>query len=256
MSNCLNLISQNHSAMKKIALIACAIATTTLTSYAQVIAGWDFQTTTNGGTAAVASPNTPTQFSANIGSGSLYLDGTSGSSTWLPATELNAFSGSSVNAIEGLSSTTTGAASLALLGGTSNAANGKSIVFALDLTGITDVYISYSTQATGTGFNLQTWSYSGDGVTFTDFATFAPRTSSTATSFAGIGVVQLPSFSALAGDSTAFVRLTVTGASTSSGNNRLDNVLFTASPVPEPGTVALVALGLGVALFGLRRKRA
>ena len=59
----------------------------------RLIAGWDFQTTTSGGTAVAASPNTPTLFNANVGSGALYLNGSEGSSAWLAATELNAFGG-------------------------------------------------------------------------------------------------------------------------------------------------------------------
>ena len=46
-----------------------------------VIAGWDFQTTASGGTAAAVAPNSPTSFAANLGSGTLYLNGTNGSST-------------------------------------------------------------------------------------------------------------------------------------------------------------------------------
>jgi subfamily B ATP-binding cassette protein MsbA len=40
-----------------------------------LVAGWDFQTTTTGGTATAASPSTPKSYSANVGSGVIYLDG-------------------------------------------------------------------------------------------------------------------------------------------------------------------------------------
>jgi len=41
-------------------------------------------------------------------------------------------------------------------------------------------------------------------------------------------------------------------------NNRIDDVSMTVTtaPIPEPGTVALVGLGLGAILFGVRRRRA
>ena len=65
-----------------------------------VIAGWDYQTTTNtnGGTAAAASPNTPKLYKSNAGVGTMYLDGTNGSSDWAQATQLNAFTGTGLNA--------------------------------------------------------------------------------------------------------------------------------------------------------------
>ncbi|NBQ65614.1 MAG: hypothetical protein EBT95_08835 [Verrucomicrobia bacterium] len=50
---------------------------------ASLIAGWDFQTTTTGGTAAAASPNAPNIYQANFGSGAIYLNGSNGSSTWI-----------------------------------------------------------------------------------------------------------------------------------------------------------------------------
>ena len=69
-----------------------------------LIAGWDFQTTTTGGTAAAVSPATPKVYNANFGSGTIYFDGTNNSSSWfVPVTgstntELNSFGGTAVNA--------------------------------------------------------------------------------------------------------------------------------------------------------------
>ncbi|MEN9668663.1 MAG: hypothetical protein RLZZ386_570, partial [Planctomycetota bacterium] len=54
---------------------------------ADMIAQWDFQTTTTGGTAIAAAPATQKLFVANFGTGSLYLNGTNGSSDFFePAT--------------------------------------------------------------------------------------------------------------------------------------------------------------------------
>lgn len=53
------------------------------TCRAALIAGFDFQTTSSGGTAVLAATNTPTVFNANVGSGTLYMNGTNGSSSWL-----------------------------------------------------------------------------------------------------------------------------------------------------------------------------
>jgi hypothetical protein len=117
-----------------------------------IVAGWDFQTTTTGGTAILASTNTQTQFNANVGTGVLYLNGTEGSSSWVSASELNAFAGTSVNATNGLSSVTTSPAALAVVGGATNSttptppANGKSISFKFSMTGKKDLQISLSAQ--------------------------------------------------------------------------------------------------------------
>ena len=100
-----------------------------------IVAGWDFQTTTTGGTAVLASPSTPTVFNANVGNGTLYLNGTEGSSSWAAATELAGFAGTAINASNGLTTTTTSPAALAVLGGTGNAANGKSVSFKFSMAG-------------------------------------------------------------------------------------------------------------------------
>jgi hypothetical protein len=221
-------------------------------TYAQaLIAGWDFQTTTNGGTALNAAPGTPTNVVANFGSGTLYLDGSNGSSAWAsPAStpQLTAFAGTTTNAATwGFSTNTTGAAALALANST---ANGFFATFQFaSAISFTNVQLSYATQGTGTGFNSQTWAYSTNASTWTPFFTNTP-----ASSFALSGVVTSPIITALDGATNGFLRLTVSGASTSGGNNRLDNVAIVS--VPEPSTVAMLGLaGLGVAGYMIRRRR-
>lgn len=55
--------------------------------------------------------------------------------------------------------------------------------------------------------------------------------------------------------STVYFRLYGYGGTNvaASGNWRVDDVSI--NPVPEPGTVAMIALGLGVVVFGIRRRR-
>ena len=114
--------------MKKTLIAIAAVVMTVSASYAQVlVAGWDFQTTTTGGTAIAASPATSKIYTANFGSGTLYFDGSNGSSDWfVPAsgssnTELNGFGGTSINntASDGtlLSSVTTSPSALVVIGG-------------------------------------------------------------------------------------------------------------------------------------------
>ena len=218
---------------------------------ADLVAGWDFQTTDNGGTATAASPATPKQYTANFGSGTMFLNGLNGSSDWfVPAagttgTELNAFGGTVVNAAPGFA-TTTSLGALALINST---ANDKQIVFQFSMAGFKDLVVSYASQRTGTGFTSQQWAYSTDGSTWTDHETITGLPSSFATQTLG-------NITGLDGAANAFLRLTVTGATSSSGNNRLDNIQFNASAVPEPTSILLAgSVALGGAFYRLRRRR-
>ncbi|NBT49929.1 MAG: hypothetical protein EBT07_19335, partial [Actinobacteria bacterium] len=189
-----------------------------------LIAGWDFQTTTSGGTAVAAAPSCPTTLEANFGLGTLYLNGSNGSSTWITATsgnELSAFGGSTVNAGVGFSSTTSGVGSLAMIGGTGFSANGKKLVFKFSMSGRKDLVVSYATQRTGTGFTTHLWETSSDG---TNWVTAETKTI-TATSFAA---TTLTTITSLDNASNAYLRLTVTGATNATGNNRLDNIQLNA----------------------------
>jgi hypothetical protein len=255
--------------MKK-ALITIASAVMTVSaSYAQVlVAGWDFQTTTTGGTATAAAPATPKVYTANFGAGTLYFDGSNGSSNWfVPAsgstnTELSAFSGSSANTLASdgtlLSTLTSGTAALAVVGGAGGtAANGKSAVFAFSMAGKADLSISLSAQRTGTGFSTQLWEYSADGGnTWGNIGSFIGGTTAGTIqdSFAKSGVLSFGALSALDGVSDARLRVTFTGASTTTGNNRLDNIQLNAVAVPEPSSGALLVLG-GMALVAVRSLR-
>ena len=252
--------------MKKTLIAIAAVVMTVSASYAQVlVAGWDFQTTTTGGTAIAASPATSKIYTANFGSGTLYFDGSNGSSDWfVPAsgssnTELNGYGGTSINntASDGtlLSSVTTSPSALVVIGGAGTAANGKSAVFAFSMAGKADLSISLSAQRTSTGFTTQLWEYSADGgSTWGNIGSFiGGNTAGTIqSSFSNTGVLSFAAFSALDGVSDARLRVTFTGATGASGNNRLDNIQLNA--VPEPSSGALLVLG-GVSLVAIRSLR-
>ena len=232
---------------------------------AAMVAQWDFQTTTNGGTAVAAAPATPKLFVANFGSGSLYLDGTNGSSNFFePATgttntEINAFGGTALNATGSMSTVTSGAAALAVVGGAASVpagtfgANGKSMVFRFSMTGMGNLAVSYAVQRTGTGFTTQQWDYSTDGTTWSSAATITGIQASFAAGATPANVVSSVSVaSGLNNAATAYMRVTFTGATSATGNNRMDNFQFNADAIPAPGAIAL----LGVAgLVGARRRR-
>jgi len=197
--------------------------------YAQtLIAGWDFQTTTNGGTATAVSPATPKVYISNFGAGTIYLDGTNNSSNWfvpvsgITGTELNSFGGTANNAGTGFSTVTSGASSLALVGGTSQAANGKFAIFSFNMTGFINLTVSYASQRTSTGFTSQHWEYSTNGTTWTTLTTVTTLASS-------FGLITLPTTAGLNGAATAFLRTTFNGATTATSNNRLDNIQLNAT---------------------------
>ncbi len=248
----MNLVTSKSWLNKSVTtLVATALFLINSTARADLVAGWDFQTTANGGTAVVAAPNTPNLYVANFGSGTLFLNGQEGSSTWVASAtanqnELAGFSGTIVNAGPGFSTVTTSPAALALI---NSNANGKSAVFKFSMAGFKDLIVSYATQRTSSGFTSQTWAYSTDATNWTDVQVFNSMPLSFATQ-------TLDTISALDNASNAYLRLTLTGATTNSGNNRFDNFQFNATAVPEPTSMLLlgsVTLG-GWATRRLRRR--
>ena len=188
-------------------------------------------------------------------SSDLYLPATGGTNA-----EINAFGGTTVNADAsiGMSQVTTGSSALAILGGASSggvySANGKAMVFKFSMSGLAGLSISYATQRTTTGFTSQVFDYSTDGITWSSIgsntsiqASYASTATppGTATSFTGI--------TGLDGAATAYVRVTFSGATGSTGNNRIDNVIFSANTVPAPGALALLGVS-GIAGSSRRRR--
>jgi len=231
---------------------------------AGMIAQWDFQTTTNGGTALLAAPATPKLFVANFGTGSLYLNGTNGSSDFFePATgttntEINAFGGTTLNATGSMSTVTTSPAALAIVGGAASVpagtfgANGKAMVFKFSMSGLTNLSVSYAVQRTASGFTTQQWDYSTDGTTWSSAATITGIQASFAAGATPANVVtSLGVASGLNNAANAYMRVTFTGATSATGNNRMDNFQFNADAIPAPGAVALIGLAGLVA----RRRR-
>ncbi len=140
--------------------------------------------------------------------------------------------------------------SLALSG---NANNGQNLTWLVNTEGFDSIAVSFASQRTSTGFNNNKFLYSIDsGVSWVDFGYFIPG------SAFGIQSFDLSGTAALNDNSNAGFRIVFGGAASSSGNNKMDNLLISGqviptSPVPEPSTIAMVASGL-LSCFLFRRR--
>ena len=141
---------------------------------------------------------------------------------------------------------------LSIQGGTGNANNGRNITFNVSTVGFSSIVVSFAIQGTSTGFSNNQFQYSLDGITFVNFgAPFDP-----ATAFGSVPMVfSLASIAGLDNNPAAAFRIVFDGATSSTGNNRIDNIVVDGAnaTIPEPTTVLLLLSGLG-GLYKLRRK--
>jgi len=145
---------------------------------------------------------------------------------------------------------------LSLQGGTGNANNGRNITFNVSTVGFSNIVVSFATQGTSTGFNSNQFQYSLDGVSFINFGSpFAP-----ATAFGSVPIVfSLAAIEGLNNNPNAAFRIVFNGATSSTGNNRIDNIVvegttIDTAEVPEPTSVMLLLSGLG-GLYKLKRRK-
>lgn len=216
----------NKFKLFKTIFLAILFAIGSQLGYSQsLIAGWDFQTTSNGGTAVSGAPNTPNVLVANFGVGTLWLNGSNGSDSWLktiPGNEISAYSGCYLNAGPGYSTYTGGAAALGFLGGTNGSANGKHMVFKFSMTGKSRLIVSYIVQRTSTGFTSHTWDYSSDGIAWTHSQTI------TDLPLWSLGLITLDTIKGLDHAQTAYLRMSPNGSSEATSYNKMDNIQFNA----------------------------
>lgn len=221
---------------KTIQLFAAASATLCFAASAvgqDVIAGWNFNDVSD-------SPNS--QFAPSFGSGTL-------TTNWIfPAT--TDFVGSSINLMDGdVAGRDLGFANTTVTDGVS-VNEGNWLQFQINTVGFTDLVMSYAGRTTGTGMRSLTWSYSTDGISFTNFET-VDHVDAFGSGNYGLVTIDFSSVAAASGAATFFVRGTFSvldgqSALTNVGNTRFDNVQFQA--IPEPSTYAAI---VGVLFFGL-----
>ncbi len=113
--------------------------------------------------------------------------------------------------------------SFAPVAGTNQVNNGEEFVMTVDTSGRENIVMTYATRGTSTGFTTQGIYYSvDDGANFILFDTLTGMNVATWS-------VQTMDFSTITGanDNSSFmVKIIVDGATSDSGNNRFDNILF------------------------------
>jgi len=145
---------------------------------------------------------------------------------------------------------------LSLQGGTSNTNNGRNLTFNVSTVGFSSIIFSLATQGTSTGFNSNQFQYSLDGTNFIDFGSpYVPATAFGSVPF----VFTLTSITGLNNNPNAAFRIVFNGATTSTGNNRIDNIVIegtssSTSTIPEPTTALLLFSSLS-GLIAMKRKR-
>lgn len=160
----------------------------------------------------------PTTYSATSGTGIIYLNGSNASSAW-SSTQLDEYAGTKTN-----DSRSTQNASNAL-GLKNSSANGNSMVIKISTKNFIDIIITFATEGSGSGFNFHQWAYSLNGVAFTDFGT---NTAKNASGYE-TRTLDLSAIDALENSENLYLKLTVSGATASGGNNKFDNIVITGT---------------------------
>ena len=143
---------------------------------------------------------------------------------------------------------------LSLQGGTGTANNGRHITFNVSTLGFTNIVVSFATLGTSTGFNSNQFQYSLDGTTFINFGPpYIP-----AATFGAVPLVfSLAGIAGLNDNPNAAFRIVFNGATSSTGNNRIDNIVVegeAVTGVPEPASMILLLSGL-TGLYGVRKRK-
>ena len=188
-------------------------------AFADVVAAWNF----NSLTGAV-----PTSFAADAGQGGLSLLDFTGGLSGLVGTDVNAYNGD----IAGQSLTVTGTTQ-----------NTKSLVIDVNTSGMKQLQFSMAARRSSSGFAgmlVQVW----DGQIWKDVGNISANTTQWQ-----LYSMDLSSFTFVENGALR-LRIQFSGATSASGNARIDNLRVDGSLVPTPGAIAAVGMA---AAAGARR---
>jgi len=195
------------------------------------IAAWDFDTGTIPLATAVSSIR---KYAANFGSGSLTFDGSfssesaSNENRWdFQQGEIYSGEGTSINSAGDMLANPLVNTALLLRGGKNRSAEDKFLVFEFSMAGQENLNVSYAADALTDGFTTHDWSYSSNGTVWTDLQTITPG--------AGFSTFTLNQTTVLNNSTTAYLRLRVSGSGAASGQNLIDNIILSATPVVGAG---------------------
>lgn len=201
--------------MKRPLLSLLTVLMTASGALADTVAYWNFNSLSIATASAPGAGGVPTSITANQGTGTVSLTGWTGL--------VDDFGGSTINAI----SPDASGASLSLV---SNAGNNSYIELQLNLADFGDPIITFATRGTSSGYNTGSWSYSVAGGAFTTIS--GVNTATTSTTFA-LATVDLSAINAVDGQANVRLRCTFSGATSTTGNNRIDNLLVSATQTTD-----------------------
>lgn len=191
------------------------------------IAAWDFDTGTIPLDTAVSSIR---KYAANFGSGSLTFDGSFSSESapnenrWdFQQGEIYSGEGTSINSAGDMLANPLVNTALLLRGGKNRSAEDKFLVFEFSMAGQENLNVTYAADALTDGFTTHTWSYSSNGTVWTDLETVNPAP--------GFSTLTLNQTIVLDNATTAYLRLQVSGSGAASGQNLIDNIILSATPI-------------------------
>jgi endonuclease I len=185
--------------------------------HGETVAYWNFNSLSIATASTPGTGGVPNSIAASQGTGTLSLTGYLGT--------VDDFAGSTIN-VQG---SDPAEESLSLVAGGSSApfpGNGSYVELQLNLADHADPIVTFATRGTSTGFDSGVWSYSVAGGAFTTIA--GVNTATRSTTFA-LATVDLSAINAVDGQANVRLRYTVSGATSNSGNNRIDNLLVSAT---------------------------
>jgi subtilisin-like proprotein convertase family protein len=195
------------------------------------IAAWDFDTTSQSPIPLATAVQSVRKYAANFGSGNMTFNGSfdgnvTNSNKWeYGQGQIFTADGTAVNAVANMESGTSNKA-LLLRGGKNIGAEGKSIVFEFSMAGQENLNVSYAGAELSGGFTTHAWSWSSNGTAWTDLQAITPG--------AGYSTFTLNQTTVLNNSTTAYLRLQVSGSTAVSGQNFIDNIILSTSPITAP----------------------